>query len=164
MNGKTLKDIAQDTGINYSTLRGYADRFSEYIPAYYVEGVRWKLYKETTISIVQLIAKHYAEGKHLHEIRTALEGEGYYPIVEAETDEIDPERGSDAPGVSRSMTPLSQDNDPLIALRDALHLSMETLRNYRDLAQYNAELVEALKSEVTLLRTKLAAYESAKED
>jgi len=146
--GKTLKDIAQITEINYSTLRGYAERFDEYISSYYADGVRWKLYQDNAIDILNLIAEQYADGKRLYEIRTILEAKGYHPIIEAENVEQD----YSELGVSESISLLTQGDDLLSATREALHLAMESLRHFRELAQYKQEQIDAQNQIINDLR------------
>ena len=160
--GKNLKQLAEETGINYSTLRGYVQRFKEYLPTYKVEGMRWELYEDNASEILKFIAKEYAKDKHIQAIRVALQDAGYSVTVDANLDNNEVMSSSYELGASDPMSTTLHSDDAILSLQQALDLSMKTLKHYQDLARINAELVqeqattlEALRAEIKILKEKL---------
>lgn len=169
--GKSLKQLAQETGINYSTLRGYVRRFKEYIPTYKVDGMRWELYENQAHDILLFIAEQYAQEKHVHEIRIALEAAGYAVTIDADTDDDEVMSRYDESGVSLSMSGNSLADDVVMSLRHALSVSMDTLKHYETLTKTHMTLIEgqsaaidALNAEIADLKAKLERSAEDEED
>ena len=143
----TLKQIAENLDLNYSTARAYADRFSQFFNTVELPGVRWPVYDPQAQEIMKIIMDSYGKGQATHEVLGALE-DRYGTIIDTvHTEHKDNER-------TPITTPLTQVSELLRTGQVGMEYAMESLRFYRQIVQAKDDEIAELRAEIERLKAK----------
>ncbi len=152
----SLKTISQNIGVNYSTLRGYAERFSAFLPTRPVDGERWEVYDLEAENILKLIASLYKKGMQRRAIREELLNSGYTEtIVYNDAIASVRERGvSDLYSDSLSLPPKIK--NLLHAMDEITDIQDKTIQRQRTLITELESQLEKLKLSQSIDRDQIA--------
>ena len=135
---RTLKEMAKAIGINYSTARGYVDRFPQYFVTRDLPGVRWPVYEAEAQDVLRTIKDAYAGDGSTHNVIAALE-DRYGTIIEHPS----PENGSI---VSSPITAgLTRATELLKTGQAGIDYALNSL-------QFYSEIIRAKEAEIKHLR------------
>jgi len=146
----SLKQIARDIGLNYSTARAYVNRFHHFFRPMEIPGQRWPVYDDGTIETLRFIANSYKQGQQGHDILGALEDK-FGTIIELEPAESKP-----SVSVMSTTTP-SQVMELLQAGHVGIDYALGSLQFYK-------ELVEAKDTEIVALKARIADLEATRDE
>ena len=79
----TLAKVAKTISVPVTTLQGWRDKYSEFMPSYKAQGKRWAVYDDQAIQVARLIKKMSADDKGVDEIKLALNKQ-FSPIYEGD--------------------------------------------------------------------------------
>lgn len=79
----TLAKVAKTISVPVTTLQGWRDKYSEFMPSYKAQGKRWAVYDDQAIQVARLIKKMSADDKGVDEIRGALSKQ-FTPIYDGD--------------------------------------------------------------------------------
>ena len=68
----TLAKVAKAIGVPTTTLQGWRDKYSEFMPSYKVQGKRWAVYNDQARQVARLVKKMSTDDKGFDEIRGTL--------------------------------------------------------------------------------------------
>lgn len=169
-----LKEIAKKLDKPASSVRYYADIYSEFLPSQKVEGVRWDMYEPEAVDILRLVFTQKDKAKSREEIRDML-SEKYQPVYDGEVGESDKvsttelqqqqPQGNNAP-ITTIVQQMSSYTDEATKLnrqimshvqfqRQALELKDEQIGELEETVQQQSDELDELRRKVEQLEDEL---------
>ncbi len=142
---KTLKQMASAIGVNYSTARGYVERFPAYFPTRDLPNVRWPVYDADAQDVLKLIKDVYDDGGGTHDVLSALE-EHYGTIIQH------PSLDSDVTVREPITAGITRVTELLKSGQVGIEYAMKSLQFYREIIHAKEAEIEYLRAEVDKLR------------
>jgi hypothetical protein len=142
---KTLKEMAKAIGLNYSTARGYVERFPQYFVTRDIPGVRWPVYDAEAQAVLKLIMDTYDDDGQTHNVLAALE-DRYGTIIP----EVSPE--SDGSVSSAITARVTREIELLKSGQVGIDYALSSLRFYQELVRAKDAEIRHLRAEIERLR------------
>jgi len=168
----SLKKISKLTDVPVTTLQGWRDRFSEYMPSYKAEGKRWSVYDEQAIEVTRAIKRLVVKNKATHEIREELSKQ-FTPIYDGnkETDNDNNEtktkqqrRNDNEPNLPSQQRGLQAVGEGIYEAFSFNKSLMIQVRHQRELLKIKDETILELEQQVTELTNELSETKTALEN
>lgn len=159
----TLAKVAKTISVPVTTLQGWRDKYSEFMPSYKAQGKRWAVYDDQAIQVARLIKKMSADDKGVDEIRGALSKQ-FTPIYDGDDKTNNEQSGKPTKQQQRNdnelMSPSQQRTlqDLAGGAYEAFEFNkslMVQVRHQRELLKIKDETILDLQQRVSDLSTEL---------
>jgi len=155
----SLKEIARQLGIPYTSAREYVKRFAPYFPTQKIPGIRWPVYPEDATQRLQIIRDGYQQGLQAHALYNKL-AEKYGAIVEVARDENENTNEFNDIDLEQAVQLLSAGRVGSALAMQTVDMYRELLETHRQMIASQGELLAAQQAHVERLKARIADLEA----